>query len=143
MADRNTFYAKPCHNNNITAELRLIAPTLVKILGRKQESREDRLSTLRALTILEHYVVLSSDDVNYKFVKKYMVTKSISDLLIRELRSVGNKNPSHTTELLQESYRVFCALETLLNIDHIKKNVCVKKRKQFTHLFIFTMFPML
>ena len=120
MADRNTFYDKPCHNNSITAELRLIAPTLVKILGRKQESREDRLSTLRALTILEHYVVLSSDDVNYKFVKKYMVTKSLSDLLIRELRSVGNKNPSHTTELLQESYRVFCALETLLNIDHMR-----------------------
>ena len=35
IADKNTFYNKPC--NKITAELRSIAPILIKILGWKQE----------------------------------------------------------------------------------------------------------
>ena len=107
--DMNTVYNSPC--KKIVDELRLITPLLIKMLflNWKGGSKEDRATALRALKIIEIYVIIGSNEIDHLFLKRQRLCKNLSDLCLWEFRS-GQKNISQTTELLRLSFSVLSHL---------------------------------
>ena len=116
--DDNSLYNKPC--NKITAELQLTTPIFIKVLGRKPESENDRRATLTALTFLNRCLVVSQHNGNLRFLNKHMLTKSISDQILWELRPDGAKDLFRTKKILELSLNVLSKVKGSLKTEHLR-----------------------